>query len=170
MTKAIKESVISVLKGAVIAHYSLCTCLGNGSLVGSGSGKDAPYAWWLLGRQRAQHGDENFWLQLVLRFSSLVSILLNTNVASTIRWAHFVDHVCSQESEASTILITFQNGFLPLLISCVPCLHSLLLPFIFPSYSHSHQFKNVSLFCFSLGETVLPCPPHPCPCPVILHL
>lgn len=48
MTKAIKESVISVLKGAAIAHYSIYTCLGNGSLVGSGSGEDAAYAWRLL--------------------------------------------------------------------------------------------------------------------------
>lgn len=59
MTKAIKESVISVLKGAAIAHYSIYTCLGNGSLVGSGSGEDAAYAWRLLGHQRAQHRDEN---------------------------------------------------------------------------------------------------------------
>lgn len=37
-------------------------------------------------------------------------------------------------------LITFQNGVLPRLIFCVACLHSLLLPFIFPSYPHMCQF------------------------------
>lgn len=41
------------------------------------------------GRQRAQHRDENLWLPLKLRFSSLVSILPSTNVASTNRWVHF---------------------------------------------------------------------------------
>lgn len=163
MTKAIKESVISVLKGAAIAHYSIYTCLGNGSLVGSGSGEDAAYAWRLLGHQRAQHRDENLWLPLKLRFSSLVSILPSTNVASTIRWLHFFDHVQSQESEAQHHSHHFSKWIFATFHILCPCLHSLLLPFIFPSYSHSHQFKNVSLFCFSLGETVPP------PCPVILH-
>lgn len=43
MTKAIKESVISLFKVAVIDHYSVYSCLEHGNPVGNGSREEAQY-------------------------------------------------------------------------------------------------------------------------------